>query len=60
MVNPDLMKRAKKVLSAENDSQAIEILLKSVADRKPNEEVWKATKKFIQNAHDPNFSPLFS
>ena len=60
MVNLDLIKRAKEVLGAANDSQAIEILLKSVADRKTNEEVWEATKKFIQNAHDPNFRPLFS
>ena len=60
MVNPDLVKRVKKILGASNDSQAIEMLLKSVADRKTNEEVWEATKKFIRNAHDPNFKPLFS
>ena len=60
MVNPDLVKRAKKILNASNDSQAIEMLLKSVANRKTNEEVWEATKKFIEAAHDPNFKPLFS
>ena len=59
-VNLDLMKRAKKILGASNDSQAIEMLLKSVADRKTNEEVWEATKKFIKSAHDSNFKPLFS
>ena len=60
MVNLDLMKRAKKILGASNDSQSLEMLLKSVADRKTNEEVWEATKKFIKSAHDPNFKPLFS
>ena len=60
MVDPGLVKRAKKILGASNDSQAIEMLLKSVADRKTNEEVWEATKKFIEAAHDPNFKPLFS
>ena len=60
MVNLDLMKRAKKILGASNDSQTIDMLLKSVADRKTNEEVWEATKKFIKSAHDPNFKPLFS
>ena len=60
MVNLDLVKRAKKILGASNDSQAIEMLLKSVADRKTNEEIWEATKKFIKRAYDPNFKPLFS
>ena len=60
MINPDLVKRAKKILGASNDSQDIEMLLKSVADRKTNEEIWEATKKFIKSAHDPNFKPLFS
>ncbi len=60
MVNLALVKRAKKILGASNDNEDIEMLLKSVADRKTNEEVWEATKKFIQNAHDPNFKPLFS
>lgn len=60
MVNPYLIKRARKILNAPSDSQAIEAVLKSVADRKTNEEVWEATRKFIESAHDPNFKPLFS
>ena len=60
MVNPDLIKRAKKILGASNDSQAIEMLLKSVADRKTNEEVWKATEEFIKSMQGKRFKPLFS
>ena len=59
-VNLDLMKRAKKILGASNDSQAIEMLLKSVADRKTNEEVWKATEEFIKSMQGKKFKPLFS
>ena len=60
MVTLDLMKRAKKILGASNDSQAIDMLLQSVADRKTNEEMWDETKKLIKRLHDPNFKPLFS
>ncbi|MBI3591495.1 MAG: hypothetical protein HY094_09000 [Candidatus Melainabacteria bacterium] len=60
IVDPFLVKRARKILNASSDSQAIEICLKSLTDRKTNEEVWEATKKFIRNAYNPNFKPLFS
>lgn len=60
MVNPYLIKRARNVLNAASDSQAIEMLLKSVADKKTNEEVWNETRKLIKQLHNPNFKPLFS
>lgn len=60
MVNLDLIKRARKILNASNDSQAIEILLKSLNDRKTNEEAWKATEEFINSMQGRNFKPLFS
>ena len=60
MVTLDLVKRAKKILGASNDSQAIEMLLKSVADRKTNEEVWEATEEFIKSMQGKKFKPLFS
>jgi len=60
MVDPNLVKRAKNILNADSDSQAIEMCLKSLADRKTEKEVRKATEIFIKNAHDPDFSPFFS
>ncbi len=60
MVNPDLIKRAKKIFNASSDSQAIEMSLKSIADRKTNEEMWKATEEFIKSMQGKNFKPLFS
>ena len=60
MVNPDLVKRARNILGAPNDSQAIELCLESIADRKTNEEMWDETKKLIKRLHNPNFKPLFS
>ena len=60
IVDPKLVTRARKILNASSDSQAIEMCLKSIADRKTNQEVWEATKRFIRNAYNPNFKPLFS
>ena len=60
MVNPDLVKHARKILNAPSDSQAIEMLLKSLSDRKTNEEAWKATEEFIKSMQGKNFKPLFS
>ena len=60
MINPNLVNRTRKILNAPSDSQAIELALQSIADRKTNEELWKATEKFIKSVRDPNFKPLFS
>ena len=60
MVDPSLIKRARKILGAPSNSQGIEMVLKSVADRKTNEEVWEATEKFIKSMQGKNFKPLFS
>lgn len=60
MVDPELVKRAKKILNAPSDSLAIELCLKSITDRKTNEEVWKATEEFIKSMQGKNFKPLFS
>ncbi len=60
MIDPALVKRARKILGAPSDSQAIELVLKSIADRKTNEEVWEATKKFIKSMHGKKFKPLFT
>lgn len=60
MVNPGLIKRARNILNAASDSQAIEMLLKSLNNRKTNEEAWKATEEFIKSMQGKNFKPLFS
>lgn len=60
IVDPELVKRAKKILNAPSDSLAIELCLKSIADRKTNEEVWKATEEFIKSMQGKSFKPLFS
>lgn len=60
MVNPDLVKHARSIFNASSDSQAIELCLKSLADRKTEEEVRKATEKFIKSMYGKSFKPLFS
>lgn len=61
MVNPDLVERARNIFGASNDSQAIEMALNSsVVDRKTEEEVWKATIKFIEHLRKDKIKPLFS
>ena len=60
LIGRELEKRVNKIFGKPNNNKATETLLKSIANKKINEEVWEATKKFIQAAHDPDFKPLFS
>ena len=60
LIGRELEKRANKLFGEPNNSKTTRVLLKSIADKKINEELWEATKKFIKAAHDPNFKPLFS
>lgn len=59
MVNPLLVKRARKILSASSDSQAIEMALDEIAQRKTNEEAWEATREFIKKLAGSKVKPLF-
>lgn len=61
MVNLNLVKRARKVFNASSDSQAIEMALEqTTADRKTNEELWKATIDFVKHLKRDKIKPLFS
>ena len=60
MVNPDLVKRARKVFNSSSDSQAIETALEEVGQRKTDEELWKATIDFVKHLKKDKIKPLFS
>lgn len=61
MVNPDLVKRAKKVFGASSDSQAIEEALNtSLEGRKTDDELWEATIEFVKHLKRDKIKPLFS
>ena len=61
MVNPDLIKRARKIFAASNDSQAIEEALNtSLAGRKTDDELWEATKDIVKMMAQYKIKPLFS
>lgn len=60
MVNLDLVKRVKKVFNASSDSQAIELALEKAAERKTDEELWKATIDFVKHLKRDKIKPLFS
>ena len=59
-INANLLKRARKILNACSDSNAIELALKPIAERKTDEEMWEETRKFVRSLNSKNFKPLFS
>jgi hypothetical protein len=61
MVNLDLVKRARKIFGAPNDSQAIEQALNtSLAGRKTEEELRQATIDLIKHMRRHKIKPLFN
>lgn len=61
MVDPNLMIRARKILNAPNDSQAIEQALNtSTAGRKTEEELRQATIDLTKHMRRYKIKPLFS
>lgn len=61
MVDLSLVKRARKIFGAPNDSQAIEQALNtSIAGRKTEEELWQATIDLVNHMKKHKIKPLFS
>ena len=60
MVNLDLVKRARNVFKASSDSQAIEMALEQAAQRKTDDELWKATKDIVRMLTKYKIKPLFN
>lgn len=59
MVNPNLVKRARKILNAPSDSQAIETALEEIAQRKTEDEIQSATYKFLRHFSRDKIKPIF-
>lgn len=60
MVTPGLIKRARNILNAASDSQAIEKSLEIATDRKTDDELWKATIDFVKHLKRDKIRPVFN
>lgn len=59
MIDPDLLKAARKNLGASTESETIEKALEPIAEWESEDEIMKATREFIKHLSRDKIKPIF-